>query len=82
MTAGSKASISYSSPQAHSLYVGTRGCFNGATLKATIDGSARPLSRLLLPAEDVLQRIHLGDYYYWVIKEKCRSHKLFHTAVT
>jgi hypothetical protein len=61
-TAGSKASISYSSPQVHSLYVGTRACFNGAAVKPTVDGAIRPVCRLLLPGEDVLQRVHLGDY--------------------
>ncbi|HET8547415.1 MAG TPA: hypothetical protein VFL57_05410 [Bryobacteraceae bacterium] len=61
-TPGSKVTVNYYSPQAHRLYLGTRGCFNGASARTTVDGIVRPISRLLLPGEDTLQRIPMGDY--------------------
>jgi hypothetical protein len=59
---GSKATIQYYASQEHELYVGTRGCFNGASARVRVDAGPERTFPLLIAAEDVLQRIHIGEY--------------------
>jgi hypothetical protein len=58
---GCRASVNYYSPQEHRLYVGLRGCFNGASARLTVDSNPAQLVPLLIPGEDVLQRVDLGS---------------------
>ncbi|MBI3679004.1 MAG: hypothetical protein HY235_01130 [Acidobacteria bacterium] len=58
---GALLSCTYQCGQPHSLYLGTRLALNGASITATIDGGAPQSRDLMLPGEDVLVRMHLGD---------------------
>jgi hypothetical protein len=59
---GNKATVNYYAPHAHSLYVGTRACFNGGGVRVTINGTQSVNSRLMVAGEDALQRLPVGDY--------------------
>jgi hypothetical protein len=61
-TAGDSLQYTYTSPLAHTLYLGTRYTGNGATLSMTVDGTAAGPVNLTIPGEDVLVRWPVGQY--------------------
>jgi hypothetical protein len=62
-TVGDEATCSYTSPAAHTLYLGTRYTSNGGTISISVDGvvAASGLS-LQIPGEDELIRWPIGNY--------------------
>ncbi len=60
-TPGASVQCRYSSAQSHSLYLGTRMAFGGATIRVSVDSGAPVSLNLSLPGEDVLFRSHLGE---------------------
>jgi hypothetical protein len=61
-TLGDSVACAYTSPAAHSLYLGTRCTSNGALVSITVDGVAAGSANLLIPGEDVLIRFPVGVY--------------------
>jgi hypothetical protein len=62
-TPGDAVSCTYSSPAAHTLYLGTRFTSNAAAAAVTVDGvSVGPAASLLVAGEDVLVRWPVGSY--------------------
>lgn len=59
---GARLSVSYTCPQAHTLYIGTRYAFNGAGMSAKVDGVTRLEENLRIPGEDTLCRLPLGQF--------------------
>ncbi|MEZ5398304.1 MAG: hypothetical protein R2729_01465 [Bryobacteraceae bacterium] len=59
---GSACSLDYFCPATHHLFVGTRYAFNGANLEARVDGTLVKTENLLIPGEDTLARIPLGEF--------------------
>jgi hypothetical protein len=59
--AGSGLSCAYHASAAHSLYLGTRKTFDGGQVSVSVDGGTAATKNLLIPGEDVLVRIPLGD---------------------
>ncbi len=57
---GASVTCGYTTPQAHSLYLGTRYTFSGSQIAVTIDGNLLGSFSLNIPGEDVLARIPLG----------------------
>ncbi len=60
--AGAALTCTYHAGQAHSLYLGTRSAFNGARILISVDGGPTQMEDLLIPGEDVLRRIPLGEF--------------------
>jgi hypothetical protein len=58
--AGATATLEYTEPGSHSLYLGTRLLAGGASIGVTIDGAAPLTFNLHLNNEDVLARLPLG----------------------
>jgi len=54
-------SYTYTAAQNHRLYLGTRKSFNGTSVTIVVDGGSPRTENLLIPGEDVLVRILLGD---------------------
>ncbi len=61
-TPGSRASISYTCPFVHQLWLGTRYVPVGATVTARVNGTVVKTSNLTINGEDVLCRIFLGTF--------------------
>lgn len=59
-TPGDSVNTSYSSPVAHSLYLGTRCAANGGLVSVQVDGGAVMQFNLSLAGEDVLSRKFVG----------------------
>jgi hypothetical protein len=59
---GSGLSCTYHASAAHSLYLGTRKTFDGGQVSVSVDGGTAATKTLLIPLEDVLVRIPLGDF--------------------
>lgn len=57
---GGKVTISYTCPSPHTLFLGTRYAFNGAKVRAKVDGVVRLEENLLIRGEDTLCRLPLG----------------------
>ncbi len=55
-------SLSYLSPQRHSLYLGTRYCSTGTKAGVQVDGGAVQPLALRIENEDQLARIFLGEF--------------------
>jgi hypothetical protein len=62
MTKGAQLTCTYSVSASHSLYLGAEFLDGGANLSVTVDGGAPMTPSLLLPGEDALARIPLGQY--------------------
>ena len=58
---GSKLTCGYRASSSHLLFLGTRSTFNGATITIVVDGEPGTTEELLIPGEDVLRRISLGE---------------------
>jgi hypothetical protein len=54
--------LEYTSPLQHSLYLGSRKAFNGAQISIVVDQQSPCIENLLIPGEDVLTRIPLGQF--------------------
>ncbi len=52
----------YRASQNHTLYLGTRLAYSGAQIAALVDGQPAIIRSLLIPGEDVLARLPLGEY--------------------
>jgi len=61
-TPSSSVSCSYRAGGNHELLVGTRSTYNGATIAISVDGQAAATENLLIPGEDVLRRVRVGEY--------------------
>jgi hypothetical protein len=61
-TPGDSLRYSYTSPTAHSLYLGTRCADGGGQVSVRIDGGAAIIIALAIPGEDVLTRILLSQF--------------------
>jgi hypothetical protein len=61
-TIGAQVSCTYSASAPHSLYLGSELLGDGANLSVTVDGGAPMTPSLMMPGEDVLLRIPLGQY--------------------
>ena len=59
--AGASVSHTYTAPQNHTLYLGTRRAGSGAQISIVVDAQAPVSQSLALAGEDVLIRIPLGD---------------------
>src|SRR5207244_1752728 len=59
-TNSAAVSCTYTSPQSHSLYLGTRAAENCTSITVLLDGQALTMN-LALPGEDVLVRKRLGQ---------------------
>ncbi|MBI3281326.1 MAG: hypothetical protein HYZ57_15935, partial [Acidobacteria bacterium] len=58
---GASVSCAYLTPQAHKLYLGTRGSFNASQITFQLDGVTVRTEDLNIPGEDVLRRVLVGD---------------------
>lgn len=61
-TTGAQVSCTYSASAPHGLCLGAEFLGNGANLSVTVDGGAAMTPSLLMPGEDALVRIPLGQY--------------------
>jgi hypothetical protein len=61
-TSGARVSCTYSASVPHSLYLGAELLDKGASLSVTVDGGAPMTPSLLLPSQDALVRVPLGQY--------------------
>jgi hypothetical protein len=61
-TPGDAVTCSYTSPFAHTLYLGTRYLDNGSQVAITVDGVSAGTVNLELAGEDVLVRYPVGEY--------------------
>ncbi|HXN50225.1 MAG TPA: hypothetical protein VN893_26485 [Bryobacteraceae bacterium] len=61
-TIGAQVSCTYWASVPHSLYLGAEFLNKGASLSVTVDGGAPMTPNLLVPTEDALVRIPLGQY--------------------
>ncbi len=62
-TSGSSVQLTYSCPQTHTLYLGTRYLATGTAISLTVDGAALDFSPgLALVGEDTLIRCPVGEY--------------------
>ena len=61
-TSGAQVCCTYSASAPHSLYLGTELLDKGASLAVTVDGGAPITPSLLMPTEDAVVRIPLGQY--------------------
>jgi hypothetical protein len=61
-TPGDALTCSYTSPFAHTLYLGTRYLDNGSQVAITVDGVSAGTVNLELAGEDVLVRYPVGEY--------------------
>jgi hypothetical protein len=59
---GSSIACSYTHPQAHTLYLGTRGSFNSGRVSVVIDNGTPVEVGLNIAGEDVLMRLRLGRW--------------------
>ncbi len=57
---GASLRIQYSSPLAHTLYVGTRAAFNAGTVNIQVDSQPVAVHDLFLAGEDALCRVNAG----------------------
>ncbi len=57
---GDSVSFTYTAPQSHTLYLGTREVFNGGQVSVSVDNGTAFTVSLLIPGEDVLMRVPLG----------------------
>jgi len=62
VSAGDSVACAYRSAQNHTLYLGSRSAFNGAAISVVVDEQPARIEDLLIPGEDVLRRIPLGEY--------------------
>jgi len=60
-SSGASASCTYSCPQAHELFLGTRIAFNGSQITWSVDGQPAQSENLFVAGEDVLVRLPLGQ---------------------
>jgi hypothetical protein len=60
-TAGISFTYSYLSPEAHTLYLGTRYAYNGATVNVQVDGGLAHSKNLAIDGEDSLARVKIAD---------------------
>lgn len=58
---GASVQWTYRAPRNHTLYLGTRMTATGAAIEIRVDGGAPIAKNLLLPLEDVLFRVRLGE---------------------
>jgi hypothetical protein len=58
----SSIECTYSAPQQHTLYLGTRLAENCTLISISVDGGSQATNDLSLPGEDVLVRIRVGEY--------------------
>jgi hypothetical protein len=58
---GAAVACTYTAPQKHRLYLGTRKAAAGTQISIVVDGQAPVTKSLALAGEDVLARIPLGD---------------------
>ncbi len=61
-TPGDAVTCAYTSPVAHTLYLGTRYLDSGASVSITVDGVSAGTLNLELAGEDVLARYAVGTY--------------------
>ena len=61
-THGSQAALSYTCPESHTLYLGSRYAFNGAKVRVKVDGSTVLEENLLVAGEDSLCRLRVGQF--------------------
>ncbi len=61
-SSGAQVSCTYSASVPHSLYLGAELLDKGASLSVTVDGGAPMTPSLLLPSQDALVRIPLGQH--------------------
>jgi hypothetical protein len=61
-TPGDSISCTYRGSQQHQLYLGLRKAYSGAQITIAIDNNPAVTESLLIPGEDVLVRILLGNY--------------------
>jgi hypothetical protein len=59
---GSTVSCTYTSSQAHSLYVGTRLIAAGTQISVVVDGGSPASLELVTPGEDILIRALIGNF--------------------
>lgn len=59
---GARVRCRYRSSGPHELYLGTRATFQGAMVRVKVDGEDFGVRNLLIPGEDVLQRLRLGGF--------------------
>ena len=59
---GAEVSCEYVASQTHSLYLGTRSAYSGAQISIIVDSEPAQVEDLLIPGEDVLRRISLGQF--------------------
>jgi len=60
--AGSGLSCTYRASGTHRLYLGTRRTFSSGEISITVDGGPPVTKNLLIPGEDVLVRLLVGEY--------------------
>lgn len=58
---GASVTCVYTCPIPHRLYLGTRFAYNAGAVSVSVDGSNAFNESLLIPGEDVLARVNLGD---------------------
>ena len=61
-TPGDSVGCTYSAPQPHSLYLGTRVALTAGSVEIKVDGQVVRTDQLLLPGEDMLVRRLIGQY--------------------
>ena len=59
---GAGLTCTYTCPQSHALYLGTRLAFNGSQISIAVDGQPATSENLFVAGEDALARIPLGQY--------------------
>jgi hypothetical protein len=59
-TPGASVTFAYTAGGTHSLYLGSRYAFNGATISVSLDGLTPTLHQLMIAGEDRLCRVLLG----------------------
>ncbi|MBI4904158.1 MAG: hypothetical protein HY820_11015 [Acidobacteria bacterium] len=62
VTPDSICTIQYTCGQNHTLYLGTRYSFNATTVGVRVDGGSEWTRNLLIPGEDVLARVAVGQF--------------------
>src|ERR1019366_1157108 len=60
-TNGDTVSFTYSAPQSHTLYLGTRKADSCGQVSVSVDSGTAFTVSLLIPGEDVLMRVPLGN---------------------
>ena len=61
-TLGSQVALTYTCPQTHTLYLGSRFALSGADVRVKVDGNVALQESLLIAGEDTLCRLKIGQF--------------------